>query len=141
MIARHARPSPHVRDRKEGARNDDRILSHGLTGNEFVGRTGSLIQCKSDITESEAKRHPNKNLITRAVGTSETVFADTFNVVLREGDRLLLCSDGLSNIVEDEQLCYEVLKSDNTEECCNMLVKAALENGAPDNVTAALIRI
>lgn len=96
---------------------------------------------RGDITREEARRHPNKNLITRAVGTSENVLADTFIVSLKEGDRLLLCSDGLSNVVEDEQLCYEILKSDDMEACCNDLVKAALDAGAPDNVTAALIRI
>ena len=96
---------------------------------------------RGDITKEEAKHHPNKNLITRAVGTSENVQADTFFVPLKEGDRLLLCSDGLSNTVDDDQLCHEVLKTDNMAECCEELVKAAIIAGAPDNVTAVIIRI
>ena len=96
---------------------------------------------RGDITKEEARRHPNKNLITRAIGTSESVSADTFVVDLKESDRLLLCSDGLSNMVEDNQLCHEILKTDDMALCCEELVKAAVVAGAPDNVTAALIRI
>ena len=96
---------------------------------------------KGEITKEEARRHPNKNLITRAIGTSETVIADTFIVSIKESDRLLLCSDGLSNMVDDDHLCQEVLKTDEMALCCEELIKAAVVAGAPDNVTAALIRI
>ena len=96
---------------------------------------------KGEISRTEARRHPNKNLITRAVGTSSRVSADTFYTPLKEGDRLLLCSDGLSNVVEDDQIAYEILKTDNMTECCENLIKAAIAHGAPDNVTVAIIRI
>ena len=95
---------------------------------------------KGEITKEEARRHPNKNLITRAIGTSETVIADTFIVSIKESDRLLLCSDGLSNMVDDDHLSQEVLKTDEMALCCEELIKAAVVAGAPDNVTAALIR-
>lgn len=109
-----------------------------------ITRDHSIVQDmvnRGDITKKEAKTHPNKNLITRAIGTSPRVLADTFYVSLKEGDRLLLCSDGLSNIVDDDQLAYESTRSDDLSECCEFLVKAAIVSGAPDNVTAALLRI
>ncbi len=96
---------------------------------------------RGDITKDEAKHHPNKNLITRAIGTSGSVETDTFYVSLKEGDRILLCSDGLSNMVDDEDLSREILKTDDMAECCDVLIKAAIAAGAHDNVTAALIRI
>ena len=96
---------------------------------------------RGDITKEQARCHPNKNIITRAIGTSENILVDSFFVSLREGDRLLLCSDGLSNVVDDEQLCREVLKTDDVSACCAELIKAAIAAGAPDNVTATLIRI
>lgn len=109
-----------------------------------ITRDHSIVQDmvnRGDITKKEAKTHPSKNLITRAIGTSPRVFADTFYVSLKEGDRILLCSDGLSNIVDDDQLAYESTLSDDLSECCEALVKAAISFGAPDNVTAALLRI
>lgn len=96
---------------------------------------------RGDITRDEARKHPNKNLITRAIGTSDRVLADTFCVRIKEGDRLLLCSDGLSNVIAEEQLAYEALKTDNMTECCENFIKAAIDLGAPDNVTAVIIRI
>lgn len=109
-----------------------------------ITRDHSVVQdmiARGDITKKEAKTHPNKNLITRAIGTSPTVTADTFHAAMKEGDRLLLCSDGLSNIVDDDELAAESMRSDDLSECCEGLVKAAIVLGAPDNVTAALLRI
>lgn len=96
---------------------------------------------RGDITKEDAKTHPNRNLITRAIGTSPDVLTDTFYVPFKEGDRLLLCSDGLSNVVDDNKLCYESMRSDDLAECCEGLVKAAIVSGAPDNITATLFRI
>jgi len=96
---------------------------------------------RGDITREQAKHHPNKNLITRAIGTSPFIRIDTFIVQLQEGDRILLCSDGLSNLVDDNVIARECLKSDDPQVCCEGLVNAALDLGAPDNVTAALVRI
>lgn len=109
-----------------------------------ITRDHSVVQDminRGDITKKEAKTHPNKNLITRAIGTSPTVLADTFFTPMKDGDRLLLCSDGLSNIVDDDVLAAESMRSDDLSECCEGLVKAAIVLGAPDNVTAALLRI
>lgn len=95
---------------------------------------------RGEITRSEAKVHPNRNLITRAIGTSENVDFDLFYVPMKKGDELLLCSDGLTNIVDNNVLSHEILKSDDPRVCCEGLIQAAVVRGAPDNVTAVLYR-
>ncbi len=94
-----------------------------------------------NITREEAKNHPNKNLITRAIGTSPECKGDLFKVKLNENDRILLCSDGLSNIIEDDKLLEYAGKYDDLKQCCDELLEYALELGAPDNVTAVLLSI
>lgn len=95
---------------------------------------------RGEITKEEARIHPNRNLITRAVGTSENVDPDTFFIPMKKDDLLLLCSDGLTNIVDDSALSEELLKSEDLRVCCEGLVQAAIVRGAPDNVTAAVYR-
>ncbi len=91
------------------------------------------------ISEQEARTHSLKNLITRAVGTKEAVNVDLFGVQLRTGDTLLICSDGLSNVVENDQLAT-AMAGDNLQGAGRVLIGRALSAGAPDNVTAVLIR-
>ncbi|MDR1589500.1 MAG: Stp1/IreP family PP2C-type Ser/Thr phosphatase [Oscillospiraceae bacterium] len=95
---------------------------------------------RGDITRMEAKDHPKKNLITRALGTSADELPDIFRPELHEGDFLLLCSDGLSNIVEEREIFYEIAYCKDIREGCERLVGLALSRGAPDNVTAVLFR-
>lgn len=87
------------------------------------------------ITAEQARRHPRRNIITRAVGSEPFVTSDIFTVPVRAGDVFLLCSDGLSNVVPDAELHRLVLASDGAESACRALVKAALDNNARDNVT------
>ncbi|GMV92812.1 MAG: hypothetical protein AMXMBFR82_25900 [Candidatus Hydrogenedentota bacterium] len=91
------------------------------------------------ISEQEARTHSLKNLITRAVGTKEAVNVDLFAVQLRTGDTLLICSDGLSNVVENDQLAT-AMAGENLQGAGRVLVGRALSAGAPDNVTAVLVR-
>lgn len=91
------------------------------------------------ITKEEARHHPRKNVITQAVGLGYRLKSDTFTVELREGDRILLCSDGLSNLIEDDELAQIVFSDEEPEHICDMLIRKALERGAPDNVTAAVL--
>jgi len=65
---------------------------------------------------------------------------DCFRQVLIEGDYLLLCSDGLSNVVTEQEMLYEVIHGGPEESCCQRLLDIALQRGAPDNVTVVLIR-
>ncbi|MCC6488570.1 MAG: Stp1/IreP family PP2C-type Ser/Thr phosphatase [Candidatus Hydrogenedentes bacterium] len=93
------------------------------------------------ISEQEARTHSLKNLITRAVGTKEAVTVDLFAVQLKQGDTLLICSDGLSNVVEDNELAKAMSDGDSLQAVARVLVGRALQAGAPDNVTAVLIRV
>jgi protein phosphatase len=99
-----------------------------------------LMVARGQITEEEARNHPNKNLITRAVGTEPTVECDCFYLRMEPGEWLLLCSDGLYNMVTRPELLYEITHSPSGQETCDRLVEIARKRGAPDNVTAVLMR-
>lgn len=90
------------------------------------------------ITEADARTHPQKNLITRAVGVEPTVEGDLFEVQLTDADILLLCTDGLTGMAEDSQIA-EVLKNAKTLALAgDALLQLALDGGGRDNITAAL---
>lgn len=93
-----------------------------------------------ELTPEQARSHPHKNLITRALGAEPDLRADAFCQVLDEGDYLLLCSDGLSNQVTDQEILHEVIHGGEPDSCCDRLLDIALHRGAPDNVTAVLIQ-
>ena len=94
---------------------------------------------RGELTHEQAKSHPSKNLITRAVGTSPQVYADVFHVELRKNDCILLCTDGLSNELADQEILFEVIHGARKDDCCERLLQIAKERGAPDNVTSILI--
>ena len=78
----------------------------------------------------------------KATYRPETVTeADLFHVDLNSGDFVLLCSDGLSNLVDDQELLFEVVHGENKAECCQTLLEIAKERGAPDNVTCVLVQL
>jgi len=93
------------------------------------------------ITEEEAKEHPGKNLITRAVGTDESVSGDVYTVEAEKNSYILMCSDGLTNLVSDQEILYEVLYGDDVSKCCKRLVDIANSRGGFDNITAVLLEI
>ena len=90
----------------------------------------------------QMRTHPNKNIITRALGTDLEVQPDCFEIEVRQGDVLLLCSDGLSNMLEDEKM-EQIVKShiENMEQAGKCLVEQANEAGGKDNITVVLIGI
>ncbi len=96
---------------------------------------------RGEITQEEARSHPKKNLITRALGAEAAVQADHFTLERRAGELILLCSDGLSNVVTDQELLFELLHGGPLEGACRRLLDLALSRGAPDNVTAVLIEL
>ena len=87
-----------------------------------------------------ARVHPHRNLITRALGSEPELRADYFRQPLEPGDVLLLCSDGLSNMLTDQELLEVIAQGGGLESCGRQLLERALERGAPDNVTAVLIQ-
>ena len=92
-----------------------------------------------DITAEEARTHPNRNLITRALGPDETTLCAAFDVSFAHGDKILLCTDGLVVTATDEEICRIVCADKRAEEKLDDLIALAKAQGAPDNVTAVLI--
>jgi len=108
-----------------------------------VTRDHSLVEDlveRGRITPEEARQHPQKNLITRALGVDEYAEADFFRLERAPGTCILLCSDGLSNLLDADELFYE-LQTEPADGCCNRLLEKALERGAPDNVTAVFVKL
>lgn len=113
-----------------------------------ITRDHSVVEdmlAKGDLTPEQAKNHPNKNLITKAIGTETEINGDIYECSLNSdggggaGEYILLCSDGLTNIVDDQELLAEVRDGQGLEEICRSLMNLALERGAPDNVTIVLL--
>ncbi len=92
------------------------------------------------ITKEDAKHHPQKNVITRAIGTDSTVEADIYEFSIDVGDIILLCSDGLVNMVEDEKILSIIKKTRNFENTADKLVHEAENAGGNDNITVILIK-
>ena len=92
-----------------------------------------------NITAEEARTHPNRNLITRALGPEEHIECDVYDVTLGADERLLLCSDGLVVTATDEEMYEAVGRGDTPEESLEHLLELSKQRGAPDNVTAVLL--
>ncbi len=92
-----------------------------------------------EMDKAAAKVHPDKNIITRAIGVTRELAVDFFEVKLRPEDMILLCSDGLTNMVEDEEIKEIVMEQKNIVEKAEKLINTANENGGKDNITVVLI--
>ena len=104
----------------------------------------SLVQMmlsQGELTPEQARDFPGKNYITRAIGTEPTVRCDIFHLMLERGDLLMLCSDGLTNLVDDQEILFEVVHGVSKKSCCQRLVDIAKNRGAPDNVTCVLVQV
>lgn len=105
----------------------------------------SLVQAMvktGELNKDEAKEHPNKNIITRALGVNETVEPDVFEVELEEGDIVLMCSDGLTNMLEDNTIEKVVRENaDDLQTASETLVKLANQNGGKDNITVIIVKV
>ena len=119
----------------------------------LLSKNGNLLQITEDhslveemirdgkLDPKEAKHHPKKNVITRALGAAEHVVPDFFEIEAEEGDYLLICSDGLTNMVEDEVIRSIILQSEQTlAERAKSLIDAANEPGGKDNISVRLIK-
>ena len=122
---------------------DSRAYHITADGIVRVTRDHSLVESmveRGDITAEEARRHPNRNLITRALGPDADAQCDGYICPMEAGEHLLLCSDGLVNTVTDLEMLHEVLHRASPEDCLAHLLEIAKSQGAPDNVTAVLMR-
>lgn len=90
------------------------------------------------LTEEEAKHHPDKNIITRAIGMRQKVDPDFFEYRLKGGDIILMCSDGLTNMVDDDEIFQIVKSARDIVEAVGSLIQRANENGGSDNIGVVL---
>jgi len=134
---------------------NDQELSLGQIGDSraYLIRNGKIEQLTNDhslvaeqlrmglITEEEAQYHPAKNIITRALGTKEHVESDFYSVQLEIDDRVILCSDGLHGVVDDQEMLRLTLGAQTTAEACIRLVEEANNRGGPDNITLVLFHL
>ena len=93
-----------------------------------------------EINVAEARIHPDKNIITRAIGASATVEADFFEVDLEKNSQILMCTDGLTNMVRDEEIFRIMNGEEALEEKAEILVRTANANGGRDNITVMIIK-
>ena len=92
------------------------------------------------ITLEEARVHPKRNIITRAVGTEETIDVDTVIKDFGENDVVLICSDGLSGMICDDEIEKIIKENEDVNQCIEKLIDRANENGGKDNISAIIIR-
>ena len=93
-----------------------------------------------ELPRKEARFHPNKNVITRALGSGKSVSPDYFEVSLKSGDTVLMCSDGLSNMIDDEEIKTIVKEYGEIKLVGRKLIEKANEYGGKDNIAIILIR-
>jgi protein phosphatase len=108
----------------------------------LLTRDHSLVQDlieRGEITEAEAATHPESHVVTRAIGGTPSLEAESVSVPLLVGDRVLMCSDGLPRCVYDRTIAAILAQAATPPEACEALVREALEAGAPDNVSVIVI--
>ena len=123
---------------------DSRVYSVNRNGIRRVTVDHSLVQMmvdRGELTPERARTYPGKNYITRAVGTEPVAECDVFRLDVERGDCLLLCTDGLSNMMDDQEILFEVVHGIKKQFCCQRLLEIAKNRGAPDNVTSVLILV
>jgi len=116
------------------------ICENGITR---VTKDHSLVERmvdRGDITAEEARRHPNRNLITRALGPDADAQCDGYICPMKAGEYLLLCTDGLVNTVTDQEMLFEVIHRGSPDSCLDRLLEISKSQGAPDNVTVVLMQ-
>lgn len=126
-------------------------IAHVGDSRAYLVRNGAIMRVTMDhtlveemvmqglITVREAKTHPKRNYITRALGTSQTVDVDLIQLDCRPGDALLLCTDGLSNCVDERKMLEAMTSGQDGESIVHALVQAALDAGGHDNITAMAV--
>lgn len=129
---------------------DHYVIGHVGDSRVYLSRNGDLRQLTRDhslvqfqvdcglITPEEARVHPKKNILLRALGTDSQAFCDTYEGVGRSGDLFLLCTDGLTDMVDDTTICNLLASGETIQQKAGSLIQAALSAGGRDNVTIIL---
>ena len=123
---------------------DSRAYKVDSDGIRQISRDHSLVQMmvdRGELSPEVARTYPGKNFITRAIGTETVVECDLYYLDVKRGDFLLLCSDGLSNMMDEQEILFEIVHGVKKQHCCQRLLNIAKNRGAPDNVTSILIMI
>ena len=128
-------------------------IAHAGDSRAYLLHEGTLIRITRDhsyveelvdageIDRHEARVHPNRSVITRALGSDPAMYADHFSLNIEEGDRLILCSDGLSSMIPDNDIEDIAVQSATPQMCTDNLVDAALAAGGGDNVTVIVVDV
>ena len=128
-------------------------VAHVGDSRAYVLRQGTLVRVTHDhsyveelvdsgqITADEARTHPSRSIITRALGSDPDMYADHFSLEVNDGDRIILCSDGLSSMISDAELESVAVSSATPQQAADNLVAAALTAGGADNVTVVVIDV
>ena len=123
---------------------DSRAYAITRDGIRQLTKDHSVVQMmleRGELTPEQARTYPGKNLITRAIGTEGIIQSDLTHLTLEKGDSLLLCSDGLSNTMDEQEILFEVVHGVNKQYCCQRLLDIAKNRGAPDNVTSVFMLV
>ena len=120
---------------------DSRIYAITSNGLLQISHDHSFVQTLIDngsITPDEAKVHPNRNIITKAVGTDSNISGDVSKLNAGSIRGLMLCSDGLCGYVDEDEIAKVCLGEDDAQRCCERLVDIANDAGGPDNITVVV---
>lgn len=132
---------------------EDKIfVGHVGDSRAYIYRQNALSQITEDhslveelikngsISKEEAKLHPQRNIITRAVGTSQQIDVDITIIAKEKDDILLLCTDGLTNMIDEDEIQKIIMLHEDIQTVCDKLVKLSNDNGGFDNITVMAIK-
>jgi len=124
---------------------DSRLYRYSNKSLNQITKDHTLLQELVDqgfYTPEEAKNAPNKNIVTRGLGADSEVQVDVCEEYISKGDKILLCSDGLTDMLEDAEILAIMNKyADNNQTCAQALINSANENGGLDNISAILVEV
>ena len=123
---------------------DSRAYKIDQDGIRQITKDHSLVQLmvdRGELTPEVARTYPGKNFITRAVGTESGILTDVFQLEVEKDDCLFLCTDGLSNMIDEQEILFEVAHGVNKALCCQRMLEIVTGRGAPDNVTSVLVLV
>ena len=128
-------------------------VAHVGDSRVYQRRDGELKQLTADhswvgeqvragvLTDDDAQRHPWRNVVTRAISGGDDPEVDVLELTLNPGDRMLVCSDGLSSVVQPARLVELMNQTSDIASCADALIEAANDAGGPDNITVILVEI